>query len=263
MKICLIQNCPGENKDKNLITLFSLIPKKDIDILVFPECFNSPYGLEYFEQNAEELKDGFKTYDFLKDLSKTLCKTYIIAGSIPESDNDCIYNTSTIWKDGKMIDIYRKNNLFDNNIKNAQFKESEVISPGSKLTIFDTEWGKIGLGICFDLRFNQISNIYSTEGCKLIIYPASFTEYTGQMHWSILNKARAIDSHTFIISCSTARSPTNKFKAYGHSLIVSPWGKTINELDEKEGYIYEEIDLNEVTNMRDVLPINQLKKFNL
>lgn len=263
MKVCLIQNCPGFDKDKNLLHIYSLIPKKEIDILVFPECFNSPYGLEYFEKFAEFLSEGNKTYDFLKNLSIELPNTYLIAGSIPEKEDSFIFNTSTIWKNGVLIGKYRKNNLFDNTIKNAEFKESEVISPGSKLTIINTDKCKIGIGICFDLRFNQISNIYSKEGCKIIIYPASFTEYTGKMHWSILNKARAIDSHTFILSCATARSEVNKFKSYGHSIIVSPWGNILSELDNKEGSIYYEIDLKEVDTMRNAIPINQSKIFSL
>lgn len=263
MKICLIQNCPSTNKDHNLVNIYNLIPNKEIDILVFPECFNSPYGIEHFKNFAEELTDGNKTYDFLQNLSKKLNNTYIVAGSIPEKDGDKIYNTSSVWNNGSLIATYRKNNLFDINITESEFKESKVISSGSTLTIFQTPLCKIGIGICFDLRFNQISNIYSKEDCKIIIYPASFTEYTGKLHWSILNQARAIDSHAYIISCATARNDTNKFKSYGHSIMVSPWGDILNELDNKEGYIYQEIDLSLVDNMRQTLPVDQCKPFNL
>ena len=263
MKICLIQNCPGTNKDQNLVEIYKLIPNKEIDILVFPECFNSPYGIEHFENFAEELKEGNQTYNFLKNLSGQLKQTYIVAGSIPEKDGDKIFNTSSVWKNGLLIATYRKNNLFDINVSKAEFKESNIISPGSSLTIFQTQQCKVGLGICFDIRFNQISNIYSKEGCKVIIYPASFTEYTGKLHWSVLNQARAIDSHTYVISCSTARSETNKFKSYGHSIIVSPWGQILDELNNEVGYIYQDIDLNIVDNMRQTLPVDQCKKFNL
>ena len=261
MKVCLIQNCPGINKEQNFEKILSLIPNKQIDILIFPECFNSPYGLDFFKVFAEKLQKGEKTYDFIDELSTKLNETYIIAGSIPELDNNIIYNTSTVWKKGKIIAKYRKNNLFDNKIPNVEFKESDIISPGNTLTIFDTEWGKIGLGICFDLRFNQIANLYSKADCKIIIYPASFTEHTGNLHWSILNRARAIDSQLFVLSCATSTNPNNKFRSYGHSMIVDPWGKILNELGSEDGYIYDEINMNTVNNMREVLPVNQNKKF--
>lgn len=265
VKICLIQNCPDYNKSSNFINLYKLIPNKEIDILVLPECFNSPYGIEYFSKYAEKIEEGQESFDFLKGLSLSLIHTYIIAGSIPELDGDKIYNTCTVWKNGKILTKYRKNNLFDIKIPNNEFTESEILSPGDKLSIFDTEWGKIGLGICFDIRFNQISNIYSQNKCNIICYPANFTEYTGNLHWEILNKARAIDSHTFIISCSTARSENDKikFKSYGNSIIVSPWGEVVNKLDNKEGYIYHDIDLDVVNDMRKKLPINQNKTYNL
>ena len=263
MKICLVQNSPVNNKDQNLTNIYNLIPNKEIDILIFPECFNSPYGIEHFKNFAEEIKEGNKTYNFLKDLSLQLNNTYIVAGSIPEKYDDKIYNTSMVWFNGVLIATYRKNNLFDINVTNAEFKESKVISSGSTLTTFQTPFCKVGIGICFDIRFNQISNIYSKEGCKIIIYPASFTEYTGKLHWSILNQARAIDSHTYIISCSTARCETNKFKSYGHSIIVSPWGHILSELDNKEGYLYQDIDLSLVDNMRKTLPVDQSKLFSL
>ena len=265
VRVCLIQNCPDFDKSKNLINLYKIIPNEKIDILMFPECFNSPYGIEHFENYAEEIKEGNETFDFLKNLSIMYPNTYIIAGSIPELYENKIYNTCTVWKQGNIITKYRKNNLFDVKIPNAEFTESDILSPGDKLAMFETEWGRVGLGICFDIRFNQISNIYSNNNCNLICYPANFTKITGDMHWDVLNKARAIDSHTFILSCSTATSKNDeiKFKSYGNSIIVSPWGNILSKLDDKEGILTYDIDMNLVNDMREKIPINQFKSFNL
>lgn len=259
MKICLIQNKPIDDKISNLKKLESLIPDEYFDLLMFPECFNSIYGIDYFKKNAEEIKPNNITYDFLKKLSLKYKKVFIIAGSYPEKNNNKFYNTCTIWNDGKLINKYRKINLFDNNIPNASFQESKILSPGDTPCIIETSFGKIGIGICFDIRFNNISNYYSKNNCKIICYPANFTEYTGKLHWELLNRSRAIDSHTFILSCATAKNDDSKFKSYGNSIVVSPWGQIINNLDNKEGYIIEDLDLNQVNEINLQLPVDQNK----
>jgi len=133
------------------------------------------------------------------------------------------------------------------------------LSPGDTPCIIETSFGKIGIGICFDIRFNNISNYYSKNNCKIICYPANFTEYTGKLHWELLNRSRAIDSHTFILSCATAKNDDSKFKSYGNSIVVSPWGQIINNLDNKEGYIIEDLDLNQVNEINLQLPVDQNK----
>jgi len=259
MKICLIQNKPTEDKIYNFEKIEALIPNQKFDLLVLPECFNSPYGIEFFKSNAEEIKPNNLTFDFLKKMSCKYKNSYLIGGSYPELDSNKIYNTCTIWKNGNLISKYRKINLFDNNIPNAAFKESKVLSPGNKPCIIKTDKFNLGIGICFDMRFNQLSNFYAKNKCKIICYPASFTEFTGKMHWELLNKVRAIDSQCFIVSCATAINEKNNFKSYGNSIIVSPWGKIVNKLDNNEGYILEEINLEEAEEIRNVLPINQNK----
>lgn len=261
MKVCLIQNKPINDKLVNFFNLEKMIPDESFDLLMFPECFNSLYGIEYFEKNAEEIKKNNLTFDFLEKISLKYNKSVVIAGSIPEKYNNKYYNTCTIWKEGKIIDKYRKINLFDNNIPEASFKESKVLSPGKEPCIVETSFGKIGIGICFDIRFNNISNFYAKNKCKIICYPASFTEFTGDLHWELLNRSRAIDSRTYILSCATALNQSNNFKSYGNSIIVSPWGKVLNRLDNNEGIIIQNIDLDEVKNINKQIPVDQ-NKFN-
>lgn len=261
VRVRIIQNRPQHDKTFNInMILKNFIKDDDFDILVFPEFFNSPYGIKYFTEYAEELKEGNQTYDALKLFSETYENKYIVAGSIPEKDKDKYYNTCTVWYNGSIICTYRKINLFDINIKKTgvRFSESSVLSPGTTPAMFDTPWGKIGLGICFDLRFNQLANFYARNKCFMIIYPGCFTQFTGNLHWELLLRARAIDSRCFIVGCSTAVNPHLEYKSYGHSMIVAPLGNILGQLDDKVGIINQIIYPDDVKDMRESIPENHI-----
>ena len=117
VKVRIIQNKPSIEKISNIYDIFCSIKDDDFDILVFPEFFNSPYGIKYFKEYAEELSEGNTTYDALQIKSEVLEDKYIVAGSIPEKDGDKYYNTCTVWLNGEIICKYRKINLFDIDIK--------------------------------------------------------------------------------------------------------------------------------------------------
>ena len=264
MDVCLIQSKVGNSKNENLENIEKAIPySKNIDLLLFPEFFNSPYDIELYEVYAEELKDGYCTYDFLKKLSRKIPNTYIIAGSIPERDIETIYNTCTVWKGGKMINKYRKIHLFDVDQQNFKFCESNFISSGKEPIIVDTPFCKIGLGVCFDLRFNTLSNYYGLNGCDIICYPANFSIDTGIKHWELLNRARAVDTQCYILSCSTATNKLLRYQSYGHSIIVEPWGNIISILDSTEDVIYKKIYPNKSQNFKQVIPVIKNPNFNV
>jgi len=260
VKVRIIQNKPSIEKISNIYDIFCSIKDDDFDILVFPEFFNSPYGIKYFKEYAEELSEGNTTYDALQIKSEILENKYIVAGSIPEKDGDKYYNTCSVWLNGEIICKYRKINLFDIDIKKCglKFSESSVLSPGLEPAMFDTQWGKIGLGICFDLRFNQLSNYYAKNGCFMIIYPGCFTQYTGDLHWELLLRARAVDSRCYIVGCSTATNYDMEYKSYGHSMIVSPMGEVLSKLDDKEDIIDKDIYPSKSEYMKESIPENHI-----
>tara|TARA_B100000902_G_scaffold399416_1_gene470155 strand:+ start:6457 stop:7245 length:789 start_codon:yes stop_codon:yes gene_type:complete len=261
MRIALIQNKPGNNKKNNLDNVLKLIPKDKFDILIFSESFSSPYGINYFKEYSENIEMGGMTINFLRDLSKSYPDIYIIGGSFPEENNGKYYNTCTVWNNGKIITVYRKMHLFDVNFPDANnfiFRESDVLSPGNKPVFFNTPWGNIGLGICFDLRFNKLSNYYKENDCKLICYPGNFTKWSGNLHWKLLLRARAVDNQCFIIGCSNALNEDANYHAYGHSMIVDPWGKVLNELSEEEGQSITNINIEETEKMRKSIPLNNI-----
>lgn len=133
-----------------------------------------------------------------------------------------------------------------------------MLSAGEKPVFFKTPWGNIGLGICFDLRFVKLANYYKENDCKLICYPGNFTKWSGDLHWKLLLRARAVDNQCFIIGCSNALNEDANYHAYGHSIIVNPWGKVLNEFSEKECVSITEINIEETENIRKSIPLNNI-----
>ena len=135
------------------------------------------------------------------------------------------------------------------------FRESDTLSAGGAVTVFDTEFGKIGLCICFDLRFPELARLMVLNGAEIILVPAAFNTTTGPAHWELLFRCRAVDNQCYIIGTSPARDAGASYRAWGHSLVVSPWGTVLSEMDEREGVQITEIDPAEVQRARLELPL--------
>ncbi|HOO74022.1 MAG TPA: carbon-nitrogen hydrolase family protein [Tepiditoga sp.] len=256
MKIGIYQMNVMKNKKDTLEKLknfFDQSFEEKTDFILLPEMFNCPYDNTYFREYSENEKNG-ETLKLLSELSAKY-KTYIIGGSVPENDGGKIYNTSFVFdRNGKIIAKHRKIHLFDINIPEIRFMESDVLSPGNNITIFDTEFGKFGVIICYDIRFPELSRIMALEGVKGIFVPAAFNTVTGPAHWDILFRSRAIDNQIFMFGASPARDENFSYNAYGHSLIVNPWGKIIAEFDKKEQFGFFDINLDEINFYREKMP---------
>jgi len=271
MKIGICQIITTDNKIENLKEAknkINILLNQGANIILLPECFNSPYGIEFFADYSEEfnLNDHKNiTFKFFNQISKKHPDVYFFFGSIPEKENDKIYNTMAIFYQGSLIDKYRKIHLYDINLDNKHsFQESKVLSPGDKPTIIKTNYGNIGIGICYDLRFPKLAEYYRKKDCKLIVYPGAFNLITGDAHWELLQRARALDNMLFIATASTARNDNANYKSWGHSTIVNPWGKVINKLDEKEGILIQDLDMNEIDRIRNNIPtFKNFKKIDL
>lgn len=263
------------DKDKNIEKASQFIRKAahvhGADLVVLPECFNSLYGTQYFAEYAESLKDegSLSSSKTLLAISQVARETgiYVVAGSIPEydSENNKLFNTSaTFDRKGSLIAKHRKSHLFDINVPGKiTFQESAVLSPGSRLTTFDTEYCKIGMGICFDIRFAEMAQVYQRAGCKLIIYPGAFNLTTGPAHWELLARARAVDNQLFVVTCSPARDSSASYVAWGHSMVVDPWGTKIAEADETEQLVVADIDFSRIDEIREQLPVVKGKRRDL
>ena len=145
--------------------------------------------------------------------------------------------------------------MFDIVLKHGEsYRESDAIAPGGKAVIVETEWGKLGLSICYDLRFGALYRALAQGGAEFITIPAAFTQTTGQAHWHILVRARAIETGAFIIAPNQCGHHCDQRYSYGHSLIVDPWGEILADGGAEPGVIYADIDLDQVQKVRNRIP---------
>lgn len=243
------------------------------NIVVLPECFNSPYGTKYFPKYAETLvpspptEEQSPSFHALSNLAKE-SKAYLIGGSIPEywEETKKHYNTSlTFGPDGKLLATHRKVHLFDIDIPGKiKFQESEVLSPGNKVTLIDLpEYGKIAVAICYDVRFPELATIAARQGAFLLLYPGAFNLTTGALHWELQARARAMDNQVYVGLCSPARDMEADYNAWGHSLIVDPNAQVLSQLDEKESIVYADLNGERLEEVRKGIPIYSQRRFDV
>ena len=276
LKLALVQLASGADKSANLSRARSKVLEataKGANLVVLPECFNSPYGTKYFPKYAETLlpspptKDQSPSFHALSELAKE-AKTYLVGGSIPEywEETKKYYNTSlTFDPRGKLLATHRKVHLFDIDIPGKiSFHESEVLSPGNKVTIIDLpDYGKIGLAICYDIRFPELAMIAARKGVFLLLYPGAFNLTTGKMHWELQARARAVDNQVYVGLCSPARDMDADYNAWGHSMVVNPNAEVMAELDEKEDIVYADLDGEKIEETRKGIPIYTQRRFDV
>lgn len=255
----------------NMRNVLEKAAKGQADFVTFPEMFNCPYDTGKFPEYAEE-ENGY-CVRFVSELAREY-KVYISAGSMPEKDKEGrVYNTAYVFdREGRIIAKHRKMHLFDINVRGGQyFKESDTLTAGNEVTVFDTEFGKIGLSICYDIRFPELYRLMADKGAGVILVPAAFNMTTGPKHWELLFKCRALDNQVFMVGTSSARDEASDYVSWGHSVVTSPWGEVLGEMDEKEGTMTVDLSLDEVTAVREQLPflahrrkdIYELKEKNL
>lgn len=265
MKIGLCQMLVGMDKAKNLEKALGMVEEaagNGCDLVVLPEMFNCPYSNRYFRDYGEA-EDG-PTVEALSNAAEKH-GIYLVGGSIPELADGNVYNTSFSFdRKGKVIGKHRKVHLFDINVEGGiSFQESKTLTAGKDLTIFDTEFCKVGVAICYDVRFMEWSRLMALAGAKLIILPAAFNMTTGPAHWDLTMRMRALDNQLYFAAASPARDMDGIYQAYGNSCIADPWGGFVAHADEKEGILYGELDLARVDKIRGELPILQHRRGDL
>jgi predicted amidohydrolase len=264
-----------DNKEENIKKAIQMIrdsKKQGADLAVLPEMFNCPYENEKFIEYGEEFEDS-PTLNRIAETAKEE-NIHVLAGSIPEiemslgeggKDEKSIYNTSVLFDNhGKILGKHRKMHLFDIDVKGKiYFKESDTLSAGSNFTVIETELATIGIGICYDIRFVELSRIMTLNGAEILIFPGAFNLTTGPAHWEILFKSRALDNQVYTIGVAPALDETANYNSFGHSIAVNPWGEVIEELDFDEDLKIVEIDLNEIKRIREEIPILKNRRCDL
>ena len=182
---------------------------------------------------------------------------WFLVGSVAiTGPSDRIFNRGFLVDDtGQVRSRYTKIHMFDIQLsETAVYRESASVEPGSEATVMDTPLGKMGHTICYDLRFPTLYRELALAGAEILAVPAAFTKKTGEVHWHVLNRARAIENGAYVFApCSVGEVPGGG-AAYGHSLVVDPWGKVIAEGGEKPGVVLAEIDITQVNHARARIP---------
>ncbi|XP_053698160.1 omega-amidase NIT2 [Sabethes cyaneus] len=260
-RVALLQLKVGLNKAENVANALAKIRTAARDngarLVALPECFNSPYGTQYFGQYAEEIPGG-DTCRSLSAVAKEL-GIYLIGGTIPEKvgSDDKVYNTCTVWSpEGELMAKYRKIHLFDINIPGGiKFRESDVLTGGDQLAVVSVDGAKIGIGICYDIRFDELARLYRKQGCDMLFYPGAFNMKTGPLHWELLARARATDTQSYVATISPARDASAGYVAWGHSMVVDPWAKVVASAAEGEEMVLADVELKTVDEVREQIPI--------
>ena len=258
IKIAAIQMSTVADKMENVRTVKAYLEKikdENPDFVILPEMFCCPYQTENFPIYAEE--EGGPIWQQLSAYAKQY-GVYLIGGSMPEKDAEGnVYNTSYIFdREGKQLGKHRKVHLFDIDVKGGQtFKESDTLTAGDSDTVFDTEFGKIGVMLCFDIRFPELSRMMVNDGAKVIFVPAAFNMTTGPAHWELSFRTRALDNQIYMVGCAPARDVSAGYISWGHSIVTDPWGRVIDMLDEKKGILLAELDMDYEEQVREELPL--------
>lgn len=258
IKIALIQMDSGKDKQENLQKAKMYLEqaaKEGADVVCFPEVMNGEAENQHMQNISESLKD--QTIHMLCQCAKEH-RLYIHSGSMYEKcigDDKC-YNTSVfLSREGKILDTYRKIHLFDAVLEDGTIcKESHTQLPGNRVVTVDTDFGTVGMAICYDIRFPEMFRKMAIAGAKVIFVAASFTKETGSAHWEILLRARAIENACYIVACNQTGKKA-KYTAYGNSMIIDPWGRILCRAGEEPGICMGEILLPLVDQVRKKIPV--------
>ncbi|KAI4377518.1 hypothetical protein MLD38_015127 [Melastoma candidum] len=267
-KIGLCQLSVTADKERNVAHAKKAIHEaveKGARLVVLPEIWNSPYSNDSFPLYAEDIEGGSSPSAAMLSEAAHNLKVTIVGGSIPERCGDKLYNTCCIFgSDGVLKAKHRKIHLFDIDIPGKiTFMESKTLTAGETPTIVDTEVGRIGIGICYDIRFQELAMIYAARGAHLLCYPGAFNMTTGPLHWELLQRARAVDNQLYVATCSPARDTGAGYIAWGHSTLVGPFGEVLATTEEHESIIVADIDYSVMDTRRSSLPLAKQRRGDL
>ena len=265
MRVALIQMSVTADRARNITAACQHIRRAaegGADMAVLPEMFCCPYDNGCFRAYGETA-DG----PAQMALSQTAAELgiYVVGGSLPELEGGKVYNTSYVYgRRGELLAKHRKVHLFDIDVAGGQrFMESDTLSPGDQITTFDTEFGLMGLCICFDLRFEELSRCMCLRGCQAIIVPAAFNMTTGPAHWELLLRQRAVDNQLFTVGTAPARDESGSYVAWGHSMVCEPWGGIVHQCGTGEEVAVTELELSRIDAIRRQLPILSARRTDL
>lgn len=260
--VAAIQMASGPNVQANLLEAAGLIgnaAEAGAELIVLPENF-SMMGMKPADMlKVVEQSGSGLVQDFLADQAKKH-GVWLVGGTVPlsSSDEKRVRQSCLLFNDqGEQVARYDKLHLFDVQIEESgdSYHESAVIEPGNEAVVVDTPFGKLGLAICYDLRFPELFRQLVDQGVEIIAVPSAFTSITGKAHWEPLVRARAIENLSYVVAAAQGGYHINGRATYGHSVIVDPWGSKLAELSQGVGYISARLDRERLNSTRKNFPV--------
>lgn len=268
MRVAAIQMASGSIISGNLLEAEKLISAavgEGAELVVLPENFGmigikQEDVVEFSEEKGEGALQGFLSEQARRH------GIFIAGGTVPiKSEESNKYRNALLVynQQGECIAHYDKIHLFDVSLPDVDesYNESAVIHPGNQAVVIDVGGVKLGLAICYDLRFPELFRLLLDKGAEVILLPSSFTAATGKAHWHALLKARAIENLCFIVAPAQGGFHVNGRETYGHSLIADPWGNVLDEIESGSGYAIADLNLTQQQQIRERFPVLSHRKF--
>ncbi len=256
-KVAAIQMASGPNVAGNLAEARRLVEKaaeQGAKLVVLPEYFPIMGMAETDKIAVREQPGNGPIQSFLSETARRL-KIWLVGGSIPlaASTPDKVLNTCLVFDEhGKQVARYDKIHLFNLELGNERYQEANTIEPGKQVVVVDSPFGRIGLAVCYDLRFPELFR--SMKNVDIIVLPSAFTETTGKMHWETLVRARAIENLAYVIAAAQGGYHVSGRETHGHSMIVDPWGRVLDQMARGSGVVIAEINRSYQASLRASLP---------
>jgi len=268
IKVAAIQMVSGTDVKKNLLRASYWIRQaasQGAGLIVLPENFCLLESRQLLELGAQETDEMGLVRAELAALAKAN-KVWLVAGSLPCTGRpdgsfiaDRVRSVSWVYNDaGECVARYDKIHLFDVDVEDGYgaYRESVLVEAGDQLTTVDTPFGKVGLSICYDLRFPELYRELVNQGAEILVCPAAFTFKTGEAHWDVLLRARAIENQAFMIAANQGGRHSDQRETYGHSMIVNPWGVVLASQEASgEGLVMAELNLKQQQQVRKAMPV--------
>ncbi len=269
-KIAALQMTSGTQVKANLTAAAELIEQacaQGARLLVLPENFALMAHADADKLSAAEPQGSGPIQEFLANQAAKH-KIWLVGGTLPLASPEPhkTYNACTVYNEkGDQVACYKKIHLFDAQVKPGVevYEESNTVCPGQDIVVLDSPFGRLGLAICYDLRFPELFRAMATQGAELIAVPTAFTVKTGQAHWEVLMRARAIENFCYLIGACQTGAHENGRKTFGHSLLIDPWGTVLASLPSQTGVIEAEISLDYLKQLRTDFPVHQHRRLGL
>ncbi|VAX09450.1 FIG003879: Uncharacterized subgroup of the nitrilase superfamily [hydrothermal vent metagenome] len=266
-RIAAIQMASGPKPGANLTEAGRLIGKAvdaGAGMVVLPENF-ACMGMQDGDLLKHREKEGEgPIQNFLREQADKY-RVWIVGGTLPLFSDDALRMRASclVYDDrGELRGRYDKVHLFDVVLEenDETYHESATTEPGNKITVIDTPFGRLGLAVCYDLRFPELFRHMVAEQVDILAIPAAFTSITGRAHWEVLLRARAIENLCYVVASAQGGYHVNGRETHGHSAIIDPWGLVLDELDNGSGFVISEIEINKVKNIRRTFPVLEHRK---